>query len=576
VALALVAITGVAVWNLKPEAPRPVAKFALPLPPGVLLTGTGFHVVAISPDGTRFVFSANRQLYLRAMDETEATPIRGTQGALNPFFSPDGEWVGFFGQGKLKKIPIRGGAPVNLCDATPVMGVRWGVDDTIVFGQRRVGILRVSADGGTPEVLIADEETGVWRHGPQVLPGDQAVLFTLGSISNWDDAQIVVHSFETGESKVLIEGGRDGRYLPTGHLVYVQENTLFAVAFDVDRLELRGGSVPMAEGVMVARGFSGAADFSVSDTGSLVYASGGTQENRRLVWADREGNEEALGAEPRGYTYPRISPDGGRLALDVRGQENDIWVWLFAQETLTRLTFATSFDSYPVWSRDGTRIAFSSDRDGELNLYWKAADGTGAVEQLTESELAKFPYTFSPDGNWLVYRQDDPARGHDLGVLSLGDGSSELLLAREFNEWNAEISPDGRWLAYQSDESGRDEIYVRPFPSVDEGQWQVSTGGGTRPVWAPDGRELFYMDPSRQLMAARVRTGANFSLGSAEVLFDARDYGAGGSVGRSYDISPDGKRFLMVKEGGDETSATEFILVQNWFEELKRLVPTDN
>ena len=577
-ALAFGVLIGVGVWSImyREPPPRPVARFSLPLLLGDSLTGTGRHVVALSSDGTHLVYSANEQLYLRAMDQTEATPVRGTEGEpRGPFFSPDGEWVGFWADGQLKKVAISGGAPVRLCDAEGLFGARWGADDTIVFGERGVGIMQVSADGGTPEVLIPLEGMAEVGHGPQVLPGEEAVLFTLGTGLNWDDAQIVVHSLETGERKVLVEGGRDARYVPTGHLVYILDGTLLAVPFDVDALEVMGGPIPMAEGVMTAIR-TGAAQFSVSDTGALVYMTVSDLGDRTLVWVDRDRREEALAAEPRAYTYPRISPDGGRVALDVRDQENDIWIWDFAHERLTRLTFDPGSDTYPVWTPDGRQIAFSSDRDrdGTFNLYWKAADGTGAVERLTESENLQFPYAFTPDGRQLVFLEAD-GQNTNLGVLSLDEGSSEPLVATEFNERNGELSPGGGWLAYDSNASGQYEIYVRPFPNVEDGQWMISSGGGTRPLWARDGQKLFYLAPGARLMAVGVQTEPGFVPGNAEVVFEGRY--SGGILGRTYDISPDGERFLTIKKSGsDKTSAKEFILVQNWFEELKRLVPTDH
>ena len=531
--------------------------------------------MALSSDGTRLVYSANDQLYLRAMDQMETTPVRGTEGdARSPFFSPDGEWVGFYaGGGQLKKVAVSGGAPVTLCDAQVSLGARWGADDTIIFGQRGTGILQVSADGGTPEVLIP--LTGTEGFGPQVLPGDKAVLFTLGQNGmSWDDAQIVVHSLETGERNVLIEGGRDARYVPTGHLVYVLDGTLLAVPFDVDALEVTGGPIPMAEGVMTAGLRSGAAHFSVSDTGALVYVTGGDPAERTLVWVDRDGREETLAAEPRAYRHPRISPDGGRVAVVVRDPEQDIWIWDFARETLTPLTFGSRNDFYPVWTPDGRQVAFASNRDPPFNLFWKAADGTGTVERLTESESQQFPYAFTPDGSQLVFLE----RGEQsvtLGVLSL-EGSSEPLLETEFDERNGEISPDGLWLAYQSNASGQDEIYVRPFPNVDDGRWPISNGGGTRPLWAREGQELFYLAAGAMMAVPveTVQTEPRFAPGNAEEVFAVRGYFVE-SAGRTYDISRDGERFLMIKEGAGGES-TECILVQNWFEELKRLVPTDN
>ena len=573
-ALLVSVITGVAVWRVtRPDPPpRPVARFSLPLPPDVSLSGTGRKVVALSSDGTRLVYSANNQLYLRAMDQIEATPVRGTESARSPFFSPDGEWVGFWADGHLKKIAIPRGAVVNLCEALNPWGARWGADDTIVFGQSGAGIMRVSADGGTPEVLIPLEGTEEVGHGPQVLPGDKAVLFTLGDGGNWDDAQIVVHSLETGERKVLIEGGRDARYVPTGHLVYVLDGTLLAVPFDVDELEVTGGPIPMAEGVVTAGGNTGAAQFSVSDTGVLVYVSGSGLD-RTLVWVDRDGREEALAAEPRAYEYPRISPDGGRVALSVFEQETDVWIWDFARETLSRFTFSSSGDARPVWSPDGQQLIFESHRDGQGNLFAKSARGTGQVERLMESERHQSPLSMTPDGAWVVL--EDGQSPTNLSLLTMsGERVLEPLLSSDFNETNGVISPGGRWLAYQSDESGQYEIYVRPFPNVEDGQWQISNGGGTRPLWAPDGRELFYL--ASGLMAVGVQTEPSFAPGNAEEVFGGSYFASlRGPSSLTYDISPDGKRFLILKEsaGGDSTG---FIFVQNWFEELKRLVPTDN
>ncbi len=297
-----------------------------------------------------------------------------------------------------------------------------------------------------------------------------------------------------------------------------------------------------------------------------------------MIWRDREGREELLSAEPRAYTYPRISPDWSQLALDVRDQENDIWIWDFTRETLRRLTFDPGNDYYPAWTPDSRRVAFGSAQDGSLNLFWKAADGTGTVERLAESQHNQYPNAFSTDGKQLVYREGLPSRGGDLLVLSLDrDGSSAPLLATEFEERNAELSPDGRWLAYESNASGQFEIYVQPFPNVDEGRWQISTSGGTRPLWARDGSELFYLDRGGRLTAVSVRTDPDFDFGNPEIVFEETYIGSSGPPGRTYDVSADGERFLMFKEGGagDETPPAELILVLNWFEELKRLVPAN-
>jgi len=576
-------VTGIATWNLKPPAPRPVSRFRLLLPPGdESTTNRGRHLVALSPDGTHLVYVANQQLYLRAMDQMEATPIRGTEGnSWSPFFSPDGEWVGFYAGGQLRKVAVRGGAPLTLCEAVNPWGASWGANDTIVFGQGRKGILQVSSAGGTPEVLVPTSSIDGVAHGPQILPDGKSLLFTIddGINTSWDNAKIVVQSLTTGERRVLIEEGTDARYVATGHLVYALRGTLLAAPFDEARLEVTGGPVSLIEGVATAGIWTGAAHFSFSDTGSLVYVHGFEDEiARTLVWVDREGREEPLAAEPRAYTYPRISPDGTRVALDIRDQEQDIWIWDFAREMLTRLTFDAGRDLYPLWTPDGRRIVFSSgvSSDGAANLFWKAADGTGAAERLTDSPFHQVPQSISPDGKRLVYRETTVNNRSDLRVLSLdGERSSEALQATEYDERNGEVSPDGHWLAYQSNESGQGEIYVRTFPNVNEGRWQISTGGGTRPLWGPDGRELFYLARGGRLMVVPVQTDPSFTVGSAKRLFGEPYYSEARIAGRTYDISPSGRRFLMIKETGEDTSVPlSMTVVLNWFEELKARVPT--
>ncbi|MDA2935056.1 serine/threonine-protein kinase [Acidobacteria bacterium AH-259-D05] len=571
-------ITLIAVWNLSsPPTPQSVSRFAMVLPTDQQLIFAGRHQVAFSPDGKHLVYVANRQLYLRAMDQLEARPIRGTEEGRSPFFSPDGQWVGFW-SGQLKKVSISGGAPVTLCEAVNPWGASWGADDSILFGQGSEGIFQVSAAGGTKELLISVDSTKSEEgHGPQLLPGGRAVLFTLGSGGSWDEAQILVQSLETGERKVLINGGTDGRYVPTGHLVYAREGTLLAVSFDLARLEVTGSAVPIAEGVTQAfSNFTGAAHFSFSGLGSLVYVPGITGEIvRTLLWVDRGGQEEPLAAD-RLYLNPRFSPDGTHVAVGVGGASaDDVWIYDLTRKTLTRLTFSGD-NSYPLWTPDGLQVVFASRRDGgQFNLFWKAADGTGQVERLTTSPNRQSPYFFSPDGKSLVF-QEEVEGSWDLHVLSMeGEPTVQPLLQTEFTELYPAISPDGRWMAYQSVESGRYEIYVRPFPKVEEGKWQISSEGGSEPVWGPDGQELFYRAGDR-MMVVPIQTEPAFMAGNPAVLFDGRYVN---DPGQDYDIFPDGQRFLMIKAGGqtEETSArTELIIVLNWFEELKRLVPTDN
>jgi len=583
--LVLGVILGIALWSSRPEAPRPLARFVVNLPSEAPpLLGPPTVDVAITPDGTRIVYTAivdGRQLVVRGLGELETTHLGGLNTLL-PFVSPDGNWVGYVEGSALRKISILGGPPMTILARTPgfVAGASWGPDDTIVFATsvRRSGLWRVSASGGEPEVLTTPDERGnhMW---PEFLPGGEAVLFTIFDRSD-ADAQIAVLSLASGETKVLVPGGSNPRYAPTGHIVYGVGGTLRAVSFDLERLEVTSEPVSVLEGVVTKE--TGAANFAISQNGSLAYVTGPerVELDRTLVWVDREGREEPIAAEPRAYTYPRISPDGTRLALDVRDQEEDIWIWDFTRETMTRLTFDPGREYYPAWTPDGLRLAFASERDGPTNLYWQAADGTGTVERLSESDNTQFPQMFSPDGKQLIFFELHPETGLDLGVRSMdSDGTSEPLLATEFSETNAEISSNGRWIAYESNASGLAEIYVRPFPDVDGGRWQISTGGGTRPLWRPDGRELFYLSPGGQLMGVPVETDA-FAAGNPEVVLEVAYVGSSGirggvSFGRTYDISPDGKRFLMIKESGavDDTEPAQLILVMNWLDELKRLVP---
>jgi serine/threonine-protein kinase len=567
-------LSGAAVWFLKAvPADRPVVmRFTVPLPEGQNFTRQGRHLLAVSPDGSRLVYVANQQLYLRRMGELEATPIRGTEGLdpTSPFFSPDGEWVGFWAGEQLKKIPVAGGGTVLLCPAENPFGASWK-GGTILAGQGPQGILSVPAAGGTASIIIKVTPERA-AHGPQMLPDGETVLFTLGAgAGQWDDAQIVAQSTASGARKVLVTGATDGRWVETGHLVYARAGILYAVPFDGTRLEVTGGPVPLIDGVQQPS-VSGAAQFAVARTGLLAYVPGVIGDRRVLAWVDRQGREEPLKAEPRTYIYPRLSPDGKRIVIEVRDQAQDIWVWNSDSETLERLTVETSFEGYPIWTPDGRRIIYSSSGQANGGIFWRSADGAGGAERLTTSGNRQFPQTISPDGTLLVFREENPKTRTDLMLLSL-DGKREVrpLINTEFLENNADISPDGRWLAYDSGESGSPEVYVRPFPNVGESRRQISTGGGTRPLWARSGRELYYRDSQGRLIAVPVRTGATFSADRPRVLLETRGYFPG-IIGRAYDVSPDGRRVLLIKDAA-APSAPGMTIVANWFEELTARVP---
>jgi serine/threonine protein kinase/Tol biopolymer transport system component len=573
-------IVGVTVWNLRTPEPRRVIRLDYVLPEDQQFNIdplTWGHTLAVSPDGSQFIYSTSEGLYLRFEDDLEARLIAGTDkdDPQSPFFSPDGKWVGYWSQAEnqLKKIAIGGGAPVALCNVTWLFGAIWNPDNTLVYSDVREGIKSVSANGGNPEMLVKGLTAG-----PQLLPDGESILFT--DVLTPAPYRIMVRSLKSEEQKVLF-AGYAVKYLPTGHLVYWLQNNLYVVPFDLDTLEATDGPVPIIEG---ARYFA-----AISDSGTLVYIPGpqitGTDEARRtLVWVDRAGKEETLSAEPDAYYYPKISPDGSKIALTIRDGENqDIWIWDTVRETMTRLTFYEGQDIQSIWTHDGNRIVFRSARD-EGGIYWKAADGTGEVEFLGSApDRMLLPWSWSSDGNTLVMSEVGSVTEIEIGMLSMeGDRAHKRLLQEDYIEMQPKISPAGRWMAYTSFESGQSEIYVRPFPDVDEGKWQVSKDGGLTPLWSPDGKELFYRGPDG-IMAVSVDSEPTFKLGKSKFLFGDIYVGlaGGGMEGHPWDIHPDGKRFLMMKEPettADESTAEtprKIIIVMNWFEELKQRVPVD-
>jgi len=571
-------LAGLALWLGTQPDPQPVNRFAYELPQGRAFANPTRSVLALSPDGRHFVYLAREGLYLRAMGELDARLIAGTEEAFGtPFFSPDGQSVAAFGfDNEMKRFPINGGAALTITDISAPFGASWGPGEMILYGQFE-GILRVSANSGAAELIIP-AQVPERLHGPELLPDGDSVLFSIGTDGNWDTALIVVESLTTGERTVLIDGGSDAHYLPTGHLVYAFEDGLFAVAFDPDSLTVAGRAVPLVQGVMRAIG-TGAANYGVAEDGTLVYVTGNAAGLQSLIWVDREGREEAIPIERSQYVYPRISPDGRRVALDDRNPDNDVWVWDFVGETRTRLTLGANGGNYPVWTPDGARIAYDP-RTG--NIDWKAANNTGRPERLAigvarPGSNTPSSYFFTPSGTEFVFRdQENPETGDDIGMVTIGgDAEPVWLLHEPYHERNAELSPDGRWMAYQSDESGRWEIYVRPFPHVDDDLWPVSNAGGVKPLWSRDGRELFYLEPgppTRLISVSIEATETVFSSGLRTPLLDWPYRGLQGA-GRTYDVSDDGQRFLAIEEGGAEGTTARIIVVQNWFEELRRLAP---
>jgi serine/threonine protein kinase/Tol biopolymer transport system component len=579
-------IASLATWNLKPSPPQPVSRTVITLPPGQELAGMdNGPAVALSPDGTRLAYVARegsiQQLYLRAMDSLESTPIPGTEGAINPFFSPDGQWLGFFRGTKLMKVPVGGGTAVTLGDASLPHGASWGSQGMIAFAPTTVSaLLQVADAGGTAQPLTHLEKGDTAHRWPEFLPGGKALLFAAGTTAIYStNAQVAVQSIGTGERKNLVQGAMSPRYAPSGHLVYAQGGSLMAVPFDPKRLAVTGTAVPVVEGVLQSA-VRGAAQYSISATGSLVYVPGGVQSAQsKLVWVSRSGAEQPVAAPARAYVNPRLSPDGRHVALTITEQESHIWLYDLSRNTLTRFTFEGDYNPVSVWTPDGKRIAFESNKEGPPNIFWQLADGSGGLERLTTSEYVTAPMSWTPDGRVLLFIEINPTTGFDIWELRMNGpspGSGQVrkaqpFLRTRFNEMAPRFSPDGRWLAYVSDESGRNEIYVQPYPGPG-GKWQISTEGGGEPVWNANGRELFYRSGER-MMAVDIATQQGFSAGTPRMLFEGRYEPAPIPVA-NYDVSADGQRFLMLKQSEQAQSApTQINVVLNWFEELKRRVP---
>jgi eukaryotic-like serine/threonine-protein kinase len=475
-AVAVAAVVGVAVLYFEPAPLLPVTRTVIALPPDQQLAGTLLPAVALSHDGKQLAYVASKngtapQIFLRALDGLEARPIPGSDGGDSPFFSPDDQWLGFFQSGALKKVSVNGGASVSLTGVANARGASWNTPGTIVFSpDATIALQQISDQGGAFQPLFELEKGEGSQRWPDVLPGGKAVLFVGGTAST---QFVAVEEIGTRRRKNLVQNAIFPKYASSGHLLYVQGTTLMAVPFDAKRLEMKGAAVPVAESISIPT-TTGAAQYSFSSTGTLLYVSGGvTAAQRKLVWVNRNGTEQILPAAPGDYDNPRISPDGHRIALELGGQ---IWIYDLSRDTLTRFTFGGSQNADPEWTPDGKHISFRTNKAGIANIYWQLADGSGGLERLTAAQFLHIPKSWSPNGQFLAFHENNSVTKKDIWVLRLSDRKTEPFLRTPFNEGGPTFSPDGRWLAYASDESGRFEIYVQPFPGPG-GKWQISTDG---------------------------------------------------------------------------------------------------
>lgn len=597
-----VAIASVAVLNLKPSESRPIGRFAYDLPAGTLFRAIGRPVVAIAPGGQHFVYNTAGGLYLRSMDELDARLIPGTEDLVTtPVFSPDGQEIAFWARGPLVKIAVSGGTPVTLADAVGnPFGMSWESDGTILFGQTD-GIWQVPENGGTPVRLIATD-AGQQAHGPQLLPGGEWVLYTLTSASGaarWDAAQVVIESRTSTARHVLVEKGRDARYVSTGHLVYALDDELLALPFDLNSLEPGVGPVSVIQGM--ARAASGATNtgsafYSFSEDGTLVYVPRtSTVRGLILVTVDRDGTIEPLTDLIRSYWRPRVSPDGSKIAVEVADREQGVThLWLIDVSTGNgeQFTFEGSLNEMPVWTSDSRTILFRSDRLGNTTnaIFSKSADLSSAAVPVVERDGVVTPTDLSSDGVLVFHENSVETGGDDIWTVDIGAPDlPELFLATSDTERAARYSPDGQWLAYVSDESGELRVYVRPYPATDAGPRQIADEVRFAPVWSPDGTALYTIGAPtagaspRHLIATTIQTSPSLLTGGSQPLFagGARGLAANSETsGVMYDVMPDDGRFvwLAVPSVAGATENTRIgpariNIITNWFEELLERVP---
>jgi Tol biopolymer transport system component len=557
-------------------APTSPVRAVIELPADGPFNGaTGSRGLALSQDGRMLAYigkvANGNQLFLHRMDQRGSEPIAGTENAGEPVFSPDGQWIAYnSGDLKVSKISVLGGAPQVICAVGGQLtrGISWTPDNTILIGTLNNRILRVSADGGTPEpVTTLDSAGGEISHRyPQILPNGKAMLYVakLNNIATFDDALIIAQRLDNGERKIVVRGGSFPRYLATGHIVYVRGGQILAAPFDPERLEVTGAPVPVEKGAWMNRGSGGAA-IDISATGTLVFAGMGSDamfSNISLAWLDRTGAIQPLLDTLRAYQSASLSPDGQRIAVSINAANNDLWVYHIPRGVLTRLTFGGGNHDWPRWTSDGRFIVYSAEKGQSINIFRKAWDGSGEEERLTQSASAQIPVSLAPDGKLLTFMQEgdiwtlplDPAGG-------TAPGQPAVFLRTPATEAGGIISPDGRWIAYSSNESGKREVYVTAFPKR-EGKWQISTGGASKILWSKDGKELFYLSAGT-IMSVSILPGEAFDFSLPRKLCDVPP-----SV-VVHDVAADGKRFLAALRQDQVTTTGSLQVVTDWFDVIQ-------
>jgi len=557
-----------------------VTHVSVPLPDGVELGSVQVLPIAISKDGTEIAYVGSQdgknRIYVRALREPEAKALEGTEGGDGPFFSPDGQWIGFFAGSKLRRIAVSGAAPQTLADAPTHRGGDWGDDGYIYYSPANIGsIWRVPEGGGaatevTHKLTAEGEVSHRW---PRLIPGTKTLVFSLWTGPGDDEHHVAVQTVGAAEHRVLVRGGTAPRYAAKpGMLIYVQLGELFAVPWGPAQTDV-GRSVPITttEHPNDSFGNEGAGNFTLSDGGTLAYIAGGRARNAdRLVWVDRAGAVQPTSLPERNYENAAMAPDGSRAIVQIREGLTRLWMYDFAQNTLAPIGSSAGSDQAPLWTPDGTRVIYRGTRQGTRNLYWRPVDGSAAEERLSvKAEVVHTPTSISSDGRWLIFNEGGPQQpgGSNIYLLGLdGDRTPRPLFADPAGEQDGQISPDGRWVAYQASVSSRQEIYVTPFPGPGPRR-QVSTDGGTEPAWSHDGRELYFQNGT-QLMGVTVNPGATFSAGAPHLVHEGR-FLKTVNGNTSWSVAPDGKRFLRIQQVEPERPVTRIDLVLNWFDELR-------